>query len=265
MIHRGLLYGDACFTTILVTDSRAAFIDLHLARLSHDCKTLNLQVRTDLQTAINTAAQKLQHGILRIQVSRQQSSRGYRPTHDAKAIVEIESTPIKPGTLFTEQPKSLCVALSREKPAFINSLEGVKNANMLDMIRAWQLVESKVAPDQIIDEILLSSGYGEWVEASSANLMIEKSGVLYLPKYHPKVSGVGITQVKRLAKQHNLAMKQTAFSLQKLLTADAIYLVNAVRGIRWVEKLYDHETLIYQKSTPSAMLQKLHGLFVDSI
>lgn len=221
---RGLAYGDGLFETMLAVDGDIPWWPAHWRRLADGARQLAITL-PDQQTIRQAAEQlaDLQRSVIKIILTRGESGRGYLPG-DGPATCIVSAYPAPPAM---RQPLSLhwCQTRVAEQPA----LAGIKHLNRLENVLARRECALAGHP-----EGLMCDGQGHVICATSANVFILLDGKWMTPD----VSGCGIAGIARAWLLDNLeAVAIGDLNREKIHSAEAVFLCNAVRGIMPVAQI----------------------------
>lgn len=226
---RGLAYGDGLFETMRAHDGRLPWWDAHWARLAHGAKRLRLplpdrgQVAREANTLLSEASAD-PGGVLKLVVTRGSGGRGYMPPADSAPmwILSRHRLPPPPRT------GGLHLRWCETRLALQPVLAGLKHCNRLEQVLArgeWS--------DPGIDEGLVRDMDGNVVSATAANLFVLRNG-----RWHtPPIDRCGVAGVCRSWLLPVSAAVETRLGDDEVVTADAVVLCNAVRGILPVARL----------------------------
>ena len=227
---RGLQYGDGLFETMRVRQRRVRLLDYHLERLSKGFRRLAIALEgADLRRELERMASGRNEGILKLIVTRGSGPRGYRITGGERAT--------RIATLH-ELPKGVFTAAARVRlcttPVSVNArLAGLKTLNRLDSVLAraeWRNVR--------VWEGLMSDPDGNWVCGTMSNLFVRRGAVLATPLLDRcGVAGVMRRWVLENAAGAGLRVEERRIRYKDLLSAEEIFMSNAVVGIRSVSAI----------------------------
>ncbi|MDN5892314.1 MAG: aminotransferase class IV [Psychrobacter sp.] len=197
--NRGLAYGDGFFTTMGVIDGQILWLDYHQQRLDSHASSLHLDLDSQLLlVALQTHAEQLQQGMLKLIVSRAAQDiggYGYTPSASGSACeIWLKSSTMLVGTaeqlrlsderLVPMQPVSTAVCLSSQLACLPPPLAGLKSLNRLDnvlasgelqAIKAHALASNAGLDNASIGEGLLRDMSGRWVEGTMSNVFYQLS------------------------------------------------------------------------------------------
>jgi len=222
---RGLLYGDGVFRTIRALDGKAQNWPLQYQKLQQDCTALGIPCPglALLSAELNGLLQQYPDGVVKLIVTRGQGTRGYAPTGCAETthIWDFFSLPDYPADWAAGGIKArLCHLRLSHQPL----LAGIKHLNRLENVLAAAESDSvKVAEGLIMDE----DGY--IIGGTRSNLFMVSHGKLITPDLSRcGVAGVQRDRVMAWAKQNNMPLQVRDVSLDELLHADELFVVNSI-------------------------------------
>ena len=228
---RGLQYGDGLFETMRVRQRRVRLLDYHLERLSEGFRRLAIAAPegAHLRRELERIASGRNEGILKLIVTRGSGPRGYRITGRERAT--------RIATLH-ELPKGIFAAAARVRlcttPVSVNArLAGLKTLNRLDSVLAraeWRNTR--------VWEGLMSDPDGNWVCGTMSNLFVRRGAALATPLLDRcGVAGVMRRWVLENAADVGLRVEERRIRYKDLLSAEEIFMSNAVVGIRSVSAI----------------------------
>jgi len=232
---RGLQYGDGVFETIRVQQGIPLYLSKHIQRLLDGCRQLFIRFSDQvvLNREIKTLSASIQHGIVKIIVTRGTGGRGYRCPEQTKPTRILSTHPIPdyPVEAFTRGVRvRVCETRLSENPY----LAGIKHLNRLEQIIArneWNAAE--------ISEGLVLDTHANVVEGTMSNLFCVKNGRLYSPAIDRcGVKGVMRSVVIELARAHNIIVDIGRITLDEVKNSDELFLTNSVIElwpVSWLE------------------------------
>lgn len=260
---RGFLYGDGFFTTMLCVNGRLANWNAHWERLQQSAKRLGFpyldknQIQLGLQKTFQ-ACEAEPFEVVKLIVTRGEGGVGYQPlakpsiNYYIQRVSMPKQTDLKPNNLAQKYQ-----AWYFSNPKLIQSdvrwghqpmLAGLKHLNRLENVLARQALL-----DLSADEAIMLDLEGNVISATQANLVMIKNATLIMPKLDQcGVLGTCSSSLTKALNASQWQFKTQKISMQDLLSAQEIFLCNAVRGIMpvtlWQGKQYANEqTLqIYQ-------------------
>lgn len=231
---RGLLYGDGVFRTFLLRHGEMLQWHRHYAKLLNDCNTINLPCPAEslLQTELELLIRDEQEGVLKIIVTRGAAQRGYAPIPqpDVTRVLSLNPVPTYAEAFYrTGVRLHICKLRLGHQPR----LAGVKHLNRLEnVLAAAEWDDSDIAEGLLLDE----SGYV--IEGVRSNIFMVKDGALITPNLSRcGVAGVQRERIIEWAALHGVACQSLDVTLDDLLHADEIFMVNSVIGLWPVRKM----------------------------
>jgi len=231
---RGLQYGDGLFETLAVRDGGLCLWGAHFARLSLGAKRLGIPCPPQ-ELLLRDCAPLIAGetaGVLKIILTRGRGGRGYRPPgHSSPTrICTLYPWP-SDATAWSEKGVS---AIYCRTPLGANPvLAGIKHLNRLEQVLArseWQ--------DPQIAEGLMQDGGGRIIGGTMSNLfMIVGDRLITPPVDCCGIKGTVRDLVLQMAASFGVEAAQTDIRRADLVTADALFLTNAVIGVCPVQRL----------------------------
>ena len=235
---RGLMYGDGVFRTLLIRQGLPLCWQQHYDKLNHDCAVIGIKcpsiqlLAADLKQLLQSRTELANDAVVKIVITRGLSTRGYAPAANPQVtrILNINSIPDYPVTFASQGIKvQLCNLRLGHQPR----LAGIKHLNRLEnVLAAAEWSDAAIAEGILLDE-------DEYIiEGTRSNLFLVRNGKLYTPDLSKcGVAGLQRERVIGYAKQHKIVCKITELTLDDLLAADEIFMVNSVIGLWPVREL----------------------------
>jgi len=231
---RGLQYGDGLFETIAVRGGECRFFEAHLERLERGCERLGIPVpaRELLRMDANRLIGAERFGTLKIIVTRGVGERGYAPPAVASST---RLTGFDPSS-YASQPGSpirarFCVTRIGRNA----SLAGLKTLNRLEQVLArseWDTVGSGIAEGLMLDDL------DHVVCGTMSNIFVVSNGQLVTPLLaEAGVAGIMRRRVIEVAGAAGLIVKEKAVTKADVVSADGLFVSNALMGIRRISEL----------------------------
>jgi 4-amino-4-deoxychorismate lyase len=233
-LDRGIAYGDGVFRTFLVKNGVPQHWPLQYQKLSQDCQALGLTCpnEQDLLQEIEIlfrdgadAGTKISDAVAKIIVTRGAGGRGYAVPNaiQTNRILIKSAMPVYPAINYTHGIK---LHLCQLKLGLQPKLAGVKHLNRLENVLArmeWD--------DATIADGLLMDSNDQVIECTMSNIFARFGNELITPALEEcGVAGIARARIIERAKDFNLAIKITAFKLDRLMQADEIIICNSLFG-----------------------------------
>lgn len=240
---RGFLLGDGIFDTSMVLNSRMMFRDRHLKRLMDAAEALDIAVETnDVETAIDRAIEGVEAGRLRVSVSRPFDGSPGAPIRTQ--VTSLDATrQFQPVRAITSDIARLPGAPSAQ----------YKTLSYIDNVEALRRALTKGA-----DTALMLNAFGRPASGAMENLFILEDTKLVTPPTEEGVlAGTLRAWVLDEASEAGLTVEEATLSVERLASADAVFLTNSLRLIAPVWSLDDNTLLT---KWPSALVDLAHHL-----
>lgn len=233
--NRAFRFGDGFFESIRVMNGKPLFVENHYSRILDTAKALKLEVPENF--SIDLITNHIQ-GLLvrnnitaggRVRITFYRKGTGFYLSKsddlgwyiEAEALVDNEfklNLTGKTVDIFTDFKKD------------IHKLSIYKSLNAQLYVMA-----ALNARDKGIDESLIQNTKFSIIESTSSNLFIVSNGVLYTPTLEDGcIAGTMRMNIINLALDNKIKVYECTLNPQNLLSADEMFLTNAVRGIEWV-------------------------------
>lgn len=220
---RGFRFGDGLFETIAVYDRVPYQWDSHMKRLADGLHALRIDFDTrGLKPLCKAIMQKnqLQHGFIRIAISRGSGSTGYRPTgHTPTCIIETMPERTYDGTPCRLHVSQWHRPAANHLPSGFKLAQGV--ANTLALLEA---------ADHACEDAIMLSPSGMIAETASANLFWVKNDTLFTPSLD--TGCVAGTTRSALLRVSTLPVMEVEAPVSALNDADEIFMSNVRFGVR---------------------------------
>ena len=233
---RGLAYGDGVFRTLAIRGGRPRSWTRQYRKLAGDCAALAIPSPAEevLRGELAQVAKREPDCAAKIIVTRGIGQRGYAPPsplHPTRIV--MSAAPLRYPVEFARA--GVKVHLCSLRLGFQPALAGVKHLNRLENVLArseWS------APD--IAEGLLLDAEGNVIAGTMTNLFIIEGGGLATPDLgRCGVAGVTRERVVEAAARHGMACRVEHVSLDRVLQAQEVLLVNSLIGVWQVRELSD--------------------------
>lgn len=228
-LQRGLAYGDGLFETLRLEGGNMALLELHLQRLADSAGRLQIGLdQAAVRDELSRVARQVQRGVIRLSLLRGGQRRGYAAPVDGGSHRLVQAVA---GLPAWGQACSalLCTTPLGSSPA----LAGMKHLNRLEQVLAAS--EAQAAG---CDTGLMCLA-GDPLCGCDGNLVLEMDGSLLTPPIrHAGVAGVFRRyMMEQACPAAGIRLQEQPVTRHMLFEADAVYLTNAVRGPRRVERL----------------------------
>ncbi|PCH68836.1 MAG: hypothetical protein COC06_08765 [Bacteroidales bacterium] len=259
--NRAFRYGDSLFETIHANGTEIQFLPEHLNRLTRGMDCLGMiipsgfreKIKKDIIFLINK--NKAFAGTrIRLSVFRKDGGL-YTPTDNS--ISYLIETSVLENAHYVLNRKGLIIGVFDDMRKSYNLVSQYKTGNSLPFILA-----SNYRKSMNWDDCLLLNERGNIVESISSNLFLVKDGVLMTPSIeNGGVSGIMRKQIIEIAANLNITVFDDCnLNHETILSADEIFLTNAISGIQWVVAYQQRR---YFNKTAKLLIEELNRKAFD--
>lgn len=232
---RGLMYGDGVFRTLVLRQGKPLHWQQHYNKLKHDCDAVGIicPAMQLLGSELAQLAQSQSDSVAKIVITRGPATRGYAPAANPQ-ITRILSTSSLPEYPDSYSTQGVSVHICKLRLGHQPKLAGIKHLNRLEnVLAAAEWNDPNIAEGMMLDQD------GHVIEGTRSNLFMVRDGKLFTPDLSRcGVAGLQRDRVMDYARQQNMICKITELTLDDLLAADEIFVVNSVIGLWPVREMY---------------------------
>lgn len=237
---RGFQYGDGCFETIRVIDSKPVLLQQHLSRLEKTCHLLKIPVDLHLievELALLISNNSPQ-GIAKIIVTRGSGGCGYAPPSSNVACRVVQFHSIDDAQLVKNQ-LGINVQLCEHRLSQSAGLAGMKHLNRLDQVIASHEIATEFEEGLCLDQ------NGKVIEGTRSNLLLSLGGTIITPDLSlAGVQGIMLNFLLDKFKQAGQQIDCCEVDIEDLERADELLLCNSVFGVWPVLKMHRNDNVI---------------------
>jgi 4-amino-4-deoxychorismate lyase len=233
MVHRG----DAVFEAIKFTANGIYALDRHLDRLETSRKNIGLELpfsRKKLEGIIvsTVEASRLREGLIRLFVSRGEGGFTTNPYEPKTSRVMCAITTLNaPAQEMYQAGVSVGISKIAVKEGFFAR---TKTCNYLPNV-----LMKKEALDRGLDFTVSLDEGGYLAEGSTENFaIIDKNGVLVIPKFDRILKGVTLVRVFELAKKAGLKARQGQIRLEDVRNARGAFMCGTTLDVMPISKMH---------------------------
>jgi branched-subunit amino acid aminotransferase/4-amino-4-deoxychorismate lyase len=233
--NRSYLYGDGLFETIRIFNGQIINLENHFKRLQDGAAVL--KIRMPVFFTVDFFKEKIDEllmlskvdGGARVRLSIDRMAGGnYTPEYN-EATYSIDVKPITESD-FALNSKGIEIDIYIEHKKIRNKLSNIKTKNGLIYV-----LSGIHAKEKNLDDMLLMNDAMGIVESSNSNLFVVSNGVLYTPGLEDGcLAGTMRMQIINLALMNGVKVYECSIVPQNLLSADEVFLTNAIVGVKWV-------------------------------
>ncbi len=226
--NRGYRYGDGLFETMLAREGKIVFETYHFERLFEGLQLVQIELSPEinsrqLASEIRTLCEKNNcNEFARVRLSVNRGNGNLSDPHRPQYLIECH-----PINKRSWNESGLLVDVYPLARKTCDSFSHLKSANYLPYVMA-----ARYAAQNQLDDALVLNIHERIAESSIANVFVVKDGQLFTP---PLREGCVAGTVRRWILE-NYDVKEKGLTLEDILSADEIFLSNAISGIRWVRQ-----------------------------
>lgn len=232
---RGLMYGDGVFRTLLLRQGKPLHWQQHYNKLQHDCAAIGIVCPSIklLGSELAQLAQSQPDAIAKIMITRGPATRGYTPAANPQ-ITRILSTSSLPQYPDSYAIQGINVHICKLRLGHQPRLAGIKHLNRLEnVLAAAEWNDANIAEGMMLDQD------NHVIECTRSNLFMVRDDKLFTPDLSRcGVAGLQRERVIDYARQQRMICKITELTMDDLLAADEIFVVNSVIGLWPVREMY---------------------------
>ena len=237
VMDRGFLYGDSVYEVIRTYEGRPFALDPHLDRLERSAgrigirlperKWLDDQVRRTIRSAENPES------YCRIMITRGCGPITLDPTADAEpnTVILVNEYQPFPDWMYQRGIRVMIPSIRRNPPTALDP--AIKSGNYLNSVLA--LGEARRAG---VEDALMLDVQGRISEASSANVLVYRSGKIRTPALETGIlEGITRSFVLSIASDRGIPCEECDLYKEDLLSAEEVMLTSTLREVMPVVEL----------------------------
>lgn len=233
--NRGLRYGDGLFETMKLVDGRLLHASLHFERLFHGLELLGFEwprffTAEHLSSQATELAEKNGHNIagrIRLTVVRGDGGLYDAVSHAPNWIIETMPAPAGISELNSN---GLVLGVFEAARKTADTFSALKTNNFLPYLTA-----ALQAKKQHWNDALVLNAWGRVADSTIANLWWQEGEKLFTPPLSEgPVAGTVRRRLLERLPQFGWATNEVPADPERLMNADAMFLTNAMFGLRWV-------------------------------
>ncbi len=256
--NRGFRYGDGLFETMKMISGRILLEDLHFDRLFTSLQILKYNLPSFFtasllkQQVLKLCSENNCEMLSRIRFTVFRGNGGLQD-HDNSPHYLIECWPLS-DTINQLNHDGLVIDTYPYARKSCDILSSLKSANFLPYVMAADYA----LKNKLNDCLILNTNNGI-ADATIANVFIVKDGIIKTPSLTDGcVNGVMRKYLLGKLSAEGYKIVEGAIIENDLLSADEIFLTNAISGIRWVKKFRE-------KTYSDNLIRIIYDRFVRSI
>ena len=212
-LDEGFMFGLGAFETILIKNSKAIFIDDHLARLKNSLDTLSIENNIEKSDVLSYISErKIENGVLKIMVSKDNIILSFRDNHYTKE----------------EYSKGFSLCTSKVLRNDTSKLTYIKSFNYGDNI-----LEKRAAKENGYDEPIFLNTKKYICEGATSNIFFIKDDNIYTPRVENGLLN-GIIRKKVVEKYD---VKEIDIKHDEISQYEEVFITNSILGIMPVRSI----------------------------
>lgn len=247
--NRSFRYGDGFFETIKLKNSSICLQNLHFARIAKSLDILGFDMPKyfsfiKLKEQIVALATKNNHNDLgRIRLTFFRNDGGLYDTISLQPNILIQSFSLN-ESVNTLNENGLVIDVYPTAQKSCDIFSTIKSNNYLQyaMAALW-------AKENKLNDALLLSCNNNIADSTIANIFIIKNTVIKTPRLTDGcIDGVSRKHIINCL-QNKMTIEESSITIDDILTADEVFLTNAIKSISWVKNFRDkmYSNFITQK------------------
>jgi len=251
---RAFLYGDGCFTTVLIEHRKPRLWPQHLERLQTTLKRLGIDApdwSPLTEKVMSLAWGYPEKGVVKIIISRGVGGRGYSPAGCHQTQVMISGF-AWPSFYKRWQQEGVELGVCQQRLGLSPMLAGLKHLNRLEQV----LLKQEIEENGWLDAVVLDAN-GHVAETSASNIFWRCGNTLYTPALDlAGVHGLMRAHVCEQASALGYCLEFVKSPLDTLLCADEVFITNALMALVPVTRI---QTKTYtERSALKAITKRLY-------
>lgn len=231
----GFMYGYGVFETIRVSGKQALFLDKHYIRMAQALSVLGMTCpyqETELQPIIEKLLELngVSEGFVKVVCSKPTP---IKQSHQEADILILTGT----KTYKEKYATGLKVCLADARRNEFSKLVGIKSMNYTENV-----LEKEAAVQKGFHEALFLNTQGQVAEGCVSNIFWVKDGIVYTPSLRCGIlEGTARARVIKKCAEFQIPVQEGVYGLEELLSADELFLTNALMDIMPVSLLEDKD------------------------
>ena len=224
--NRSFRYGDGLFETMRIVKG-----DIKLKQFHFEIPAFFRPAHLESDIVALCEKGRIEPGaVIRMVIFR--SDGGLYDLDDMRPNYIIQSMAFQQLPQLTDDGKGIVVDIYPDATKACNVFSSLKSNNFLPY-----LMGVLYARQRNLDDCIILNQYGRIADATAANVFCVKNNVVYTPPLSEGgIAGVARRFLMEALPAAGFRVEEALLSVAELEAADEIFLTNAVRGVRYVEK-----------------------------
>ncbi len=257
--NRAFKYGDSLFETMFYSNGKIHFFDKHFKRVLSGLKDLKYNtpdksffnlIKTEKEISRLITTNHYHKGVrIRMTIFRKEGGFYTPENNDFNYLIETSPTT---NTEYSLNNQGLTLKEYTDIKKQINVFSKYKTGNSLIFVLAGRYKTYNKA-----DDCIILNDKGNVCETISSNIFILKGKTIITPPIEEGcVNGIMRKNIIELSEKEGYNVESNkAVKTDTLLTADEVFLTNAISGIKWVIGFKDKR---YFNKTSKMLINKLN-------
>lgn len=242
--NRSFRYGDGLFETMRMHEGKILNMDFHFDRLFAGMNLLQMKIPSffSLKFFTDSVNQLLaknsisQNARIRLTVFGGEEPFYQMENNAVNFLIEVF-----PLEQINKNEKGLIVEVFPDGQKSCDTFSNLKSNNYLTSLMA-----ARFAAKNNWDEAIILNAFERICESSVANIFIVKNNDVFTPPLSEGcVAGVMRRWILERLSPEDITIAEKKLSIEDLLSADELFLTNAIQPVRWVKqfrnKIYTHQ------------------------
>lgn len=250
LLQRAWSYGDALFESIRVFEDHMPLLSKHWARLEKGLRLMGYEVPNHWSAGFwATEIKRVAPSNARVRLTVWRAPGGlYRPEDNTPQFL-ITAQALE-SNRYEWHSAGLQLGFCTSVRLPVDAFSGLKSLNAARYVAA-----AREAQQKQWDEGIVLNAYHRVCEATSSNVCWFENGTLCTPPLTDgPVTGTLRELLFSLTFDLGFKMLEKEASMETILSAEELFLCNAIRGIQWVEKC---EGKVYPNTKTRAVFEAL--------
>lgn len=227
--NRAFLYGDGFFEGIKIINGKVFNFDAHYSRILAAADCLQIHFDYSKNTILSTIDELLRSnnidagGQVRITIYRDAAGKFMPSSNDTSFLIQAEKNKING---FECNKEGLVLGWYHQQLKSTSSYSNFKTINALPSV-----LGAIYAQENSYDDVILFNTNKAPIESTNANLFIVKDNIMYTSL----LSSGCVDGTMRKLIVSLVEVREQHLTKELILTADEVFLTNAIKGVRLVK------------------------------
>lgn len=238
--NRAFRFGFGLFETMLIIDGQIQLKEYHFDRLMSSLSTLRFEI-PELMTQewieeeiLRTVAKNKLQKLARVRFQIYAGRGGLYDGQNQWAEFVIECKPVEAHLLQLNE-KGITSIYAEGFNKSVNDIANFKSCNAM-----VYMLSARLATRNKVDDAIILNCNDNAIETTLANLFCIKGDVIYTPPLSEGcIAGVMRKYLIEHLPQKGFTVEEKPFTRDFLASADSVFMTNAIRRLKWIERIGD--------------------------